>query len=45
MNEVEAKCYLTKKGGANNSDHTCTPRFSLAVTYELVIHYFLADNP
>ena len=24
MNELEAKCYLTKKGGANNSDHTCT---------------------
>ena len=23
MNELEAKCYLTKKGGANNSDHTC----------------------
>ena len=22
MNELEAKCYLTKKGGANNSDHT-----------------------
>ena len=25
MNELEAKCYLTKKGGANNSDHTCRP--------------------
>ena len=24
MNELEAKCYLTKQGGANNSDHTCT---------------------
>ena len=24
MNELEAKCYLTKKGGANNSDHTCS---------------------
>ena len=24
MNELEAKCYLTKKGDANNSDHTCT---------------------
>ena len=23
MNELEAKCYLTKQGGANNSDHTC----------------------
>ena len=23
MNELEAKSYLTKKGGANNSDHTC----------------------
>ena len=23
MNELEAKCYLTKKGSANNSDHTC----------------------
>ena len=24
MNKLEAKCYLTKKGGANKSDHTCT---------------------
>ena len=23
MNELEAKCYLTKQGGANNSDHDC----------------------
>ena len=27
MNELEAKCYLTKLGGANNSDH------ELYVTY------------
>ena len=23
MNELEAKSYLTKLGGANNSDHEC----------------------
>ena len=23
MNELEAKCYLTKQGGANNSDQHC----------------------
>ena len=23
MNELEAKCYLTKQGGANNFDHDC----------------------
>ena len=23
MNELEAKCYLTKQEGANNSDHDC----------------------
>ena len=23
MKELEAKCYLTKQGGANNSDHDC----------------------
>ena len=26
MNELEAKCYLTKQGGANNSDQHCIYR-------------------
>ena len=38
MNELEAKCYLTKKGGANTSDHTCT---HVIKWHELNISMFL----
>ena len=41
MNELEAKCYLTKQGGANNSDHDCI----YSTFSSLYIAYVKIDNP
>ena len=40
MNELEAKCYLTKQGGANNSDHDCIYNIYI-YKIRVQIHLFL----
>ena len=52
MNELEAKCYLTKKGGANNSDHTCSVlhEYSFIATvlfrsFSLLANYVVTCRP
>ena len=35
MNDLEAKCYLTKQAGANNSDHDCISAIDAKALYEI----------
>ena len=45
MNELEAKCYLTKQGGANNSDQHCIYVRICMYIYIDNKDIFLSENP